>query len=77
MLEINVKDARANFSKLLNKIEQGQEVVLTRRGKKVACLVSPEKESKLPSLTKFRKTIMLTGEGLSRAVQAGRDEERY
>lgn len=50
MLEINVKEARANFSQLLNKVEQGQDILLIRRGKKVARLVSPETGSDLPSL---------------------------
>ncbi len=77
MLEVNVKEARSNFSQLLNKVEQGQDILLTRRGKKVACLVSPETGCDLPSLKKFRKTICLSGKGLSSVVQAVRDEERY
>ena len=77
MLEVNVKEARSSFSQLLNKVEQGQDILLTRRGKKVACLVSPEKECSLPSLKEFRKTITLSGAGLSTAVQVARDKERY
>jgi len=77
MLEINVKDARSSFSKLINKVEQGQDIILTRRGKRVACLVSPEKENHLQSLKKFRKSIVLSGEGLGSAVLSGRNEERY
>ena len=77
MLEINVKEARSRFSQLLNKVEQGQDVLLTRRGKKVARLVPPEKDCRLPSLKKFRQTISVPGKGLSSAVQASRDEERY
>ncbi|NOQ46446.1 MAG: type II toxin-antitoxin system prevent-host-death family antitoxin, partial [Desulfobulbaceae bacterium] len=57
MLEVNVKEARAKFSQLLNKVEQGQDVLLTRRGEKVACLVPPGKDRNLPSLKKFRQTI--------------------
>ncbi len=77
MLEVNVKEARSGFSKLLNKVEQGQDILLTRRGKKVACLVAPEKACSLPSLRKFRQTIAMSGENLSAVVLAGRDEERY
>ncbi len=77
MLEVNVKEARSRLSQLLNKVEQGQDVLLTRRGKKVAYLVPPEKGQKLPSLKKFRQTISVSGKGLGSAVQAARDEERY
>lgn len=77
MLEINVKEARSRFSQLLNKVEQGQGVLLTRRGKKVACLVPPEKDCRLPSLKKFRQTISVPGKGLASTVLDGRNEERY
>lgn len=77
MLEVNVKEARSRFSKLLNKVEQGQDILLTRRGKKVACLVAPEKKCSLPSLKKFRQTIVLQGETVSATVLVARDEERY
>lgn len=77
MLEVNVKEARSKFSQLLNKVEQGQDILLTRRGKKVACLVPPEKDRRLPSLKEFRQTISVPGKGLGSAVQTARDEERY
>lgn len=77
MLEVNVKEARSRFSQLLDKVEHGQDILLTRRGKKVARLVSPVQDRRLPSLKKFRQTIAAPGKGLSSAVQAARDEERY
>jgi len=77
MLEVNIKEARSNFSQLLNKVEQGQDILLIRRGKKVARLVPPEKNCSLPSLKEFRQTISLSGEELSSVVQEARDKERY
>ncbi len=78
MLEINVKEARNNFSALLNKIEQGEEIIITRRGKKVARLTSPVKDDKkLTSLKSFRDSIRVTGKPLSRSVVDYRTEERY
>ncbi len=77
MLEINIKEARSGFSKLLNKVEQGQDIILTRRGKRIACLVSPEKREHLQSLKEFRKSIVLPGEGLGASILTGRDKERY
>ena len=77
MLEINVKEARSNLSQLLNKVERGQDIILIRRGKKVARLVSPETDCNLPSLKEFRRTIVLSGEELSSAILTARDKERY
>jgi len=33
ILEVNVKDARSNFSSLLDKVERGEEIIIKRRGK--------------------------------------------
>ena len=64
MLEVNVKEARAGFSKLLDKVEQGQHILLTRRGRKVARFIPPEQENRLPSLKAFRQEIARAGQGL-------------
>ena len=77
MLEINIKEARSNFSQLLNKVDQGQEILLIRRGKKIARLVAPETDCHLPSLKEFRKSIVLSGEQLSSVILTSRDKERY
>ena len=63
MLEVNVKEARAGFSKLLDKVEQGQHILLTRRGRKVARFIPPEQENRLPSLKAFRQEIARAGQG--------------
>ena len=76
MLTVNVKKARMNLNQLLNRVEQGEEIMLTRRGKKVACLVSPKRKNSLPSLNEFRKEIN-HAVNLGSAVLADREEERY
>lgn len=77
MLEVTVKEAPAKLGKLLKQVEHGQHILLTRKGKQVACLVPPLKKRRLPSLKEFRRTIADPGQGLSAAVLAARDEERY
>ncbi|MCK9187709.1 type II toxin-antitoxin system Phd/YefM family antitoxin [Acidithiobacillus sp.] len=42
MLTINLKDAKARFSSLVNEAIQGEFVTITRHGKPVAALVSVE-----------------------------------
>ena len=39
-MRINVYAAKTNFSKLLDKVEAGAEIVITRNGRPVAKLVS-------------------------------------
>ena len=77
MLEVNVKEARSKLSNLLDRVERGEEIIIRRRGKKVARLVSPQRENVLPSLKKFRASISMTGKSLSETVIDLRKEERY
>ena len=77
-MEINIKEARGKFSSLIHQVEEGAEIILTRRGIEVARMVpSAGKTKRLPSLKKFRATIKLSGKPLSEIVIEGRKEERY
>ncbi|HUU40167.1 MAG: type II toxin-antitoxin system prevent-host-death family antitoxin [Methanosarcinaceae archaeon] len=77
MMEVNVKEARGNFSSLLDRVERGEEIIIKRRGKKIARLISPENNKFLPSLQNFRAAIKLTGDPLSKTVTDLRNEERF
>lgn len=46
MTEINVHEAKTQFSKLLRRVAAGEEIVIARAGKPVARLVPVEKSSK-------------------------------
>jgi prevent-host-death family protein len=77
-MEVNIKEARGRFSSLIHQVEEGMEVILTRRGIEVARMVPPANKTKrLPSLKKFRTAIKLSGKPLSETVIEGRQEERY
>ena len=77
-MEINAKEARTRFSALLDEVEQGNEITIVRRGKKVARLVPAEGSGKtLPTLNDFRASIHLKGQTLSEAVIREREEVRY
>ena len=77
MVEVNVKDVRSQLSELLDRVERGEEVIIQRRGKKVAKLVSPETNHPLPSLKQFRATLKIKGKPMSEMVIKARDEERF
>ena len=77
-MEVNVKEARAKISSLLDRTQKGEEVVIVRRGKKIARLVPVgDMGKRLPDLRKFRDSIVIKGDSLSRTVIQGRSGERY
>jgi len=77
MIEVSAKKARGEWSSLLKRVENGEEVVISRRGRKVARMVSlQESPKRLPSLKAFRSRIRISGEPLSRTVVLSREEER-
>lgn len=81
MFEINVKDARSQFSALLDKVKKGETIIITRRGEQVAQLIAAKKprkkNKKFPSLEKLRASIKMKGAPMSRTVMQMREEERY
>ena len=78
MLKISVEEASRNLKALLEKVAQGEEIVLVEQEKAVARLVPPQtKEQWLDSLKKFRNSITVHGEPLSKTVIEARQEERY
>ena len=77
-MEVNVKEARDNIGKLLDRTEKGEEILISRRGKKVARLVPVDVSKKrLPDLGAFRASIAVQGAALSQTVIDSRNMERY
>ena len=78
MLEINVKEARSNLSNILDRVEKGEEIIITRRGKRVARISNIVNiPTPLKSLKQFRNKIRIKGKSLSQTVINQREEERY
>ena len=60
MVTVNLAQAKARLSELLDKVEAGQEVTITRRGKAVAHLsaaIRPKKPLPLRELAGFRAAM--------------------
>ncbi len=79
MNAVNLKEARKRLGDLVRAATRGESVVITRRGRKVACLVPVGQESPhpFPDLAAFRSTIRVKGRSLSRTVLDLRRGERY
>ncbi len=77
-MEVSVKEARSKISALLDRTQEGEEILISRRGKKVARLVPVDTSEKLlPDLSDFRSSIVVRGTSLSQTVIDSRDMERY
>lgn len=77
-MEINVKEARGKISSLIDRVKDGDEVIILRRGKRMARLVPMQTEKKLlPCLKAFRDSIRVTGGPMSAMIVSQRNEERY
>ncbi len=58
MSTVTLADAKTHLSQLLDQVEAGEEVVITRRGQPVARISPVEKpKSPIKSLAAFRKTM--------------------
>ena len=60
MITVNLAQAKARLSEILDKVESGQDVVITRRGKAVAhvsAVVRPKNPLPLGDLAEFRAAM--------------------
>jgi prevent-host-death family protein len=59
-VEMSVKEARSKLSTLLKQVEEGNEIVILRHGKKEARLAPTQGQGKrLPNLKDFRASIRI------------------
>ena len=77
MIQANIRQAKAKLSAYLSQVEQGEEIMILRRGRPVAILKPVEKPAPLPSLKDFRERIRLRGLSASKAIIRMREEARY
>jgi len=77
----SVAEAKTHLSELLDRVEAGEEVSITRRGKVVARVVagqeSQKKKGGLPSMADLRATIPMATVSSVELIRQMRDEARY
>jgi len=62
----------------IKKAEKGEEILLVKRGRKIARLIPFKNvQKRLPSLKEFRNSIQVKGQPLSVTVIKDRGDERY
>ncbi|MHB8743771.1 MAG: type II toxin-antitoxin system Phd/YefM family antitoxin [Sulfuricaulis sp.] len=74
MKHVGIKQARQHLPDLIDQVEAGEEILITRQGKPVAKLVSaPTTAKQLPSLEEFRRGIGHSGTPSAQLLREERD----
>jgi prevent-host-death family protein len=67
MTDVGAFEAKTHFAQLLQRVERGEEITITRRGKAVARLVPaaarPDKEAALATFRRLRERARRSGLG--------------
>lgn len=77
---VNLADAKARLSELVDRVEAGESVDITRRGKPVARLsaaAQPRKRIDATMLRSLTETMPFQAEGAAALVRSMRDGDRY
>jgi prevent-host-death family protein len=77
---INLADAKAHLSELVDRVEAGDSIDITRRGKPVARLTAvakPRKAIDVALLQSLTTTMPPQTESAADLVRAMRDDDRY
>ena len=77
-MDVSVAEAKSRLSELLKRVEAGENVTITRRGKPVAVLSPSQKVYEpLPPRAELRETFGKVEGGALDSLLAMRDEARY
>ena len=80
MLTVNLAEAKARLSELLDKVEAGEEVVITRHGKAVAHMrqaVPDKKPLDFEAIAALRARLPPWTEDSATLLRRMRDDERF
>ena len=80
MNAVNLADAKAHLSELVDRVEAGDSVEITRRGKPVArrsAVAKPRKRIDAALLQSLTATMPLQAESAADLVRSMRDGDRY
>jgi len=78
MQEIGAYEAKTHLPQLLDRVELGERITITRHGKRVACLVPAEEidrdkvENAIAKIKKIRQNNTLEGLSIGELLEEGR-----
>ncbi len=74
MKHIGIKQARQQLPDLIDRVEAGEEITISRQGRAVARLIPAPKTLKhLPALSEFRRRIGALGTPAAQLLRAERE----
>ena len=79
MATVSLAEAKARLSELLDKVEAGEDIVITRHGRPVAHVSSverPKKQLQYAALEKFRAAMPRLRRSSAALLREARDEGR-
>jgi prevent-host-death family protein len=75
MKHVGIKQARQQLPDLIDRVEAGEEIIISRQGRAVAQLIpAPKAFKQLPVLSEFRRGIGSPGTPAAQLLRAERDE---
>ena len=80
MLTVSLAHAKAHLSELLDRVEAGEEVIITRHGKPAAHMrqaVAAKQPIDFDALARLRQRLPGWGEDSATLIRKMRDDERY
>jgi antitoxin (DNA-binding transcriptional repressor) of toxin-antitoxin stability system len=80
MSQINLAEAKARLSELVDRAEAGERIVITKRGKPVLEMVKPRSAPQridLKALRKLTAGLPRQKQGAAQALRELRDQARY
>ena len=80
MTDVTLANAKARLSELVDRAAAGEEVLITRRGKPVARIVSAERKLKpidIEALQALTDSMTPQTESAAQSIRAMRDSDRY
>jgi len=69
MLSVGIFEAKARLSQLVERVAQGEEVLVTRHGKPVARLVAPEASSAASAIADWTAELRAFRRGVDRGAK--------
>lgn len=70
MLSVGIHEAKARLSQLVERVAQGEEVLVTRHGKPVARLMAPEASSDVSALAEWTADLRAFRRGVDRGAKS-------
>ncbi len=76
MIRVTISEVKARFNELIDRVEAGEDLIVTRRGRPVVKMITVRSvKQSIPSLSAFRVSIPRRKGSSAEALRQLRDED--